>query len=143
MDKETSCLSCHGTGMICAPFDSRPGYPAHPYKIVCGCGIMIDKLAFLDCERGGTVPGTTHRQVLARAMGWVALVDELLKADIEALWEAGITTWSSCQDNPGKWIAIGSQVSEALQILPWVTNVEDHPVPAYPGAKVLCERVRS
>ncbi len=87
------------------------------------------------------MPWTTHRQVLARADGYVAWVDELLREDIERLWRAGIATFSSCQDNYGKFISIRDKphVDAARDLLPWVTVVEDSG--AGSGA-VLCERVR-
>jgi hypothetical protein len=144
MDRETPCLSCRGTGMICSPCDSRPGYPAHAYKVVCGCGVLRDHPAFAGAgyEIGATLPGALHRQALACAAGWVAWADELLKADIEMLWAAGIPTWSSCQDNGGKWIAITTwaHADQARALLPWITDVKEHPVPAYPTAVILSDR---
>jgi hypothetical protein len=141
VEKETSCPSCHGTGSILGPYDPRPGQPAHPYEIVCGCGIFPERYPALNYQTGQTMPWTTHRQVLARADGYVAWVDELLREDIERLWQAGIATFSSCQDNYGKFISIRDKthVDAARDLLPWMTAVEDTAVGS--GA-VLCERVR-
>lgn len=140
MDPETSCLSCYGTGSILAPHDSRPDYPAHPYQIVCGCGILLDRYPMLNYRTGQTMPWTTHRQVLARTAGCVAWVDELLHEDIENLWMADIGTSSSCQDSSGKFILIRdkTRVAAARDLLPWVTLAEDSVVGS--GA-VLRERV--
>ena len=89
MDPETACLSCHGTGTILAPYDPRPGYPANAYLIVCGCGVYIERYPnAMNYQTGQTLPWTTHKQVMARAAGYVAWVDEPLRADIERLWEA-------------------------------------------------------
>lgn len=142
MDLETSCLSCHGTGSILGPYDPRPGNPAHPYAVVCGCGILMERhphMATLGYRTGQTMPWVTHRQALARAAGYVAWVDELLREDIERLWEAGIETFSSCQDNYGKWISIPdkTRAAAAQDLLPWATVIEDRH-----NGVTLCERVR-
>lgn len=127
MDPETACLSCHGTGTILAPYDPRPGYPAHAYLIVCGCGVYIERYPnAMNYQTGQTLPWTTHKQVMARAAGYVAWVDEPLRADIERLWEAGIGTFTSCQgEGEGRWIIVSrkSDAAAARGLLPWVTNV--------------------
>jgi threonine dehydratase len=110
--------------------------------IVCGCGILMERYPALNYQTGQTMPWTTHQQVLARAAGFVSWVDDLLVADIERLWEAGIETFSSCQDNYGKFISIRdkSQADAARNLVPWVTAVEESGAPG--AAAVLCERVR-
>lgn len=130
MDTETSCPSCHGTGDILAPYDPRPGQPAHAYAIVCGCGILMERyphMVTLGYQTGQTMPWKTHRQELARAAGYVAWVDELLREDIERLWQAGIATFSSCQDNQGRWIVLEDKrdTAQAQELLPWATDVEE------------------
>ena len=144
VDKETSCLSCHGTGTILSPYDPRPGM-AHAYEIVCGCGVFIERFEELGVhgyQIGQTLPWKTHKQALARAAGYVAWVDELLREDIERLWQAGIATFSSCQDNYGKFISIDdkTQAPAARNLLPWVTAVEESG--SGDARAVLCERVR-
>ena len=133
MDRETSCLSCHGTGTILAPYDSRPGGYAHAYEIVCGCGIFLERheqLGVHGYQTGQTLPWKTHKQALARAAGWVAWVDEPLREDIERLWEAGIETFSSCQgqDETGRMILLprGQDHAAAKELLPWVAVVKEH-----------------
>ena len=93
----------------------------------------------LGYQTGQTMPWVTHRQALARAAGYVAWVDEPLREDIERLWNAGIGTFTSCQDNYGKWISIedAAHVAAARDLLPWVTAVEEKD-----DGAVLCERVR-
>jgi hypothetical protein len=130
MDLATDCVPCGGTGMIPGALDTRPGFPAHPYGLVCGCGIMVNDPLFTDMnyQAWGILPFITHPQALARANGWVAWVDELLKDDIEQLWSAGVQTYSSCQDNsPGKgrWVNLSEEdAAFAEKILPWVTVTE-------------------
>lgn len=131
MDRETSCLSCHGTGTILAPYDARPGY-AHAYEIVCGCGIFLERheqLGVHGYQTGQTLPWKTHRQALARAAGFVAWVDEALVADIERLWEAGVETISSCQgsDDQGRMLVIRRKqdVAAARNLLPWIAIVTE------------------
>lgn len=145
MDEETSCLSCHGTGDILGPHDPRPGNPAHPYAIVCGCGILMERhphMATLGYRTGQTMPWITHRQALARAAGYVAWVDEPLREDIERLWEAGIATFSSCQGQggEGRWICLRRKqdAAQARELVPWVTRVKERDDDA-----ILEERDRS
>lgn len=128
MDPETACLSCHGIGSILAPYDPRPGHPAHAYLIVCGCGVFIERHPnSLNYRTGQILPWVTHKQAMAQAAEYVAWVDEPLRADIERLWEAGIGTFSSCQgeDDSGRWIVISRKpdAAAARELLPWVTNV--------------------
>lgn len=47
--------------------------------------------------RGGYQYHHNHPQVLARANGWVAWVDEGMRPLIEEAWEMGIETTASCQ----------------------------------------------
>ena len=132
MDKETSCLSCHGTGTILSPCDPRPGM-AHAYEIVCGCGVFIarfEELGVHGYQAGQTLPWKHHKQALARAAGFVAWVDEPLVADIEALWKAGIATSSSCQGGaggyPARFVMVdGAKAEAARALLPWAVQVRE------------------
>jgi hypothetical protein len=133
MVRETPCLSCHGSGMIPAPWDGRPDGYAHQYSVICGCGVFLERPGFSSAnyQRGGPLPWNAHRLALARAAGFVAWVDERLLADVERLWLAGIGTWASCQGGAphpagGRVISIcdAARADEAMALLDWAAVAE-------------------
>jgi hypothetical protein len=143
MDLETSCPSCYGAGTFPGPYDTRPDYPAHPYEVVCGCGIYLETSAAkkLNYQIGALLPGNHHKLAIARAAGFAAWVDEPIVADIELLWSHGIETLSSCQGDhagyPDRVILIcdPAKISEARELLPWVTSVKDRGTDAMLSSK--------
>jgi len=139
MYRETGCLSCKGTGTILAPpRDDKT--VAHDYGIVCGCGILCERIPQFAYRAGMILPFVLHRQEMAMANGWVAWVDAGLKNDIEKLWMAGIETVSSCQENPLRMIMICDEpfTETARKILGWAGEVRKN------GSNtVLSERISS
>ena len=142
------CPSCHGTGTFPAPYDMRPGFPAHPYTVACGCGQFARHpgVAALNIFPGSLLGGNTHRLVLASTLGGPAWVDELLAGDIERMWAAGIETHASCQGGPElfhreRYISVpGAQAERAAELLSWPAVIEE---PLHDGSVRLVADVRT